>query len=203
MMINIPKSSFQTVLLQFCWVQCVFNAYDSCIILANTVGINFRSSLLCTLHKEHLYGRYVEHSKSVIMWFHSCFYIEYEGRWLAHGKESLPPLFVDIKSVFRTTQHFLLQPFLSKYRCCLLYFLWKGKIEWVHLICGPQRSRTESKREGKLMSEESPLRVGYKKVLAWVLPPIPQPYPGQSANKSACQHGWSRTAYWGETNTGR
>lgn len=96
-----------------------------------------------------------------------------------------------IKSVFQTSQHFLVESFLSRNRYCLLYFhLERGKLN--------KRSRTESERErGKVVSEKSRLRVGQEKVLAWVLPPIPQPYPGQRANKSACQHRWSRTPHWG------
>lgn len=151
------------------------------------------------LFVRHKVTWYVEHFISVwsLMRFLLGFNLQYKGSSLAHGTQSVPPLTLN--------QYFKhLSTSWSKHSCQeigIVYCIsiWKGgkKIEW---------GLTDRiwEREGKLMSEESQLRVGHKKVLAWVLPPIPQPYPGQSANKSACQHRWSRTALWGgETNTGR
>lgn len=125
------------------------------------------------------------------------FNLQYKGSSLAHGTQAVPPL--TLNQYFRHLSTSWSNHSCQEIGIVYCISIWKGgKKNWKRT-----HGQNLREREGKLMSEESQLRVGHKKVLAWVLPPIPQPYPGQSANKSACQHRWSRTAHWGGWNKHR
>lgn len=183
------KKFKQTVVLYIC-VCCVFCVYECCIILATWLR------LLCTSREDH----YLYDAKSYLI----CRAFQFRSVTIRFQSIVLKQLTSSwnnrictsshIKSVFQTSQHFLVESFRSRNRYCLLYFhLEREKLN--------KRSRTESKRErGRCVRKESGAREG---VSLSASPLFPNCTPVREQINQPVSTDEAERPTGGETNTGR